>query len=352
MSVHVYTEWGKLKEVIVGNCINFNIDNFDDIFRYLYELKKTKITKPKLYATYVKERQEDLDNFAKILESFGVKVKRPDPLTKVKVLKTPFFTSMMNAVGSPRDMFFCIGNEIIETPPVDRNRYHESMLLYDVFLDYFKKGARWSAAPRPRLGSKNSHFIDWRKFKPSFEMSDKNNDYDIGFDAANCLKFGKDILMNIGNINHELGYFWLKTHLKDKFRIHPVTICNTHIDGMMMPIRKGVLLINPLLKSKIHLLPEALQKWKMIPTVSLKKCFNYPIGHVQLASFEGMNTNVFSIDENTVCVRDQAPIVGERLEKEGFKVISVQIRHSELFGGGPHCVTLDINREDSLDECF
>ena len=47
MSVNVYTEWCPLKEVIVGNSININMDGFDKKFELLYrdfieQLKKNK----------------------------------------------------------------------------------------------------------------------------------------------------------------------------------------------------------------------------------------------------------------------------------------------------------------------
>ena len=36
MPVNVYTEWGPLREVILGTCVNFNLDGFDEIFEQIY----------------------------------------------------------------------------------------------------------------------------------------------------------------------------------------------------------------------------------------------------------------------------------------------------------------------------
>jgi glycine amidinotransferase len=354
--VNVYTEWGPLKEVIVGNSININMDGFDKKFELLYrnfieQLKKINKYDWKIKKQYTIERQEDLDNFADTLKDMGIRVRRPKRLDKVIVMRTPYFKAITNAVDSARDVFLCIGNEIIETPPTDRDRYFEGLMLRDVFMDYFRKGAKWTLGPRPRLAMGSTDQTHWSKVKKLHNIDEIEENFDISFDAANCLKFGKDILMNVGNKNHELGAIWLQRHLGEKFRVHPVRVCDCHIDGSLMPLKHGVLLLNPKMKKKMHLLPKPLQKWKTIIGYDGKgKTFNYPDDHFQLASFEGIGINVLSIDEKTVCVRTEDEIIQNRLKKEGFDVIPIQLRHCELFGGGLHCVTLDVNREELLED--
>ncbi len=43
---------------------------------------------------------------------------------------------------------------------------------------------------------------------------------------------------------------------------------------------------------------------------------------------------------------------GKLLEKEGLDVIPLRVRHSKLLGGGPHCVTLDVRRNGTLQRYF
>ncbi|MFA6217762.1 MAG: hypothetical protein WDL87_08965 [Candidatus Omnitrophota bacterium] len=355
MPVNVFTEWGPLKEIIIGNSINFTMKGFDEVFAYLYrdqinQLKGTRKYPLMINRQFTIERQEDLDNFANTLKKKGIRVKRPKQLSMASVIKTPYFKAMVNALDAPRDTFLCIGNEIIETPPTNRNRYFEGLMLREVFMDYFRSGARWTLAPRTRLMMESMDIIHWSKVKKLHSLKSIEPHFDIAFDAANCLKFGKDIVMNVGNKNHELGAIWLQRHLGNTFKVHPVRICDWHIDGSLMPLKAGVLLINPNMKKRLHLLPKPLRKWSIIEGSNESDGkFNYPANHQQIASFSGMSINVLSIDENTVCVRTEDQLLQKKLEKEKFTVIPIQMRHCELFGGGLHCITLDVARDESLE---
>lgn len=355
-SVNVYTEWAPLREIIVGNSINYNMEGCDDVFHLLYRdnvgIMPTKKKKTfRLLKQYASERQEDLDNFSKTLERFGVIVKRPMLLDAIKTIKTPYFTAVTNAANDPRDIVFCIGNEIIETPPTNRNRYFEGLMFYHIFSDYFRRGAKWTMAPRTRLSLESIDQTHWKKVKKLHSINQIESGFDVAFDAANCLKFGKDILMNVGNKNNELGAMWLQRHLGKKFRVHPVRITDWHIDGMIIPLKPGVLWVNPLLKKKLRLLPAPLQKWKIIEAPDgAENKFSYPKQHLQLASFTGMSVNILSLNEHVVFVRSEETQSRRILEKEGFTVVPVQMRHCELFGGGLHCATLDVNRKETLTD--
>ena len=46
------------------------------------------------------------------------------------------------------------------------------------------------------------------------------------------------------------------------------------------------------------------------------------------------------------------PSLIKLLEKEGLDVIPLKVRHSELLGGGPHCITLDVRRTGTLQRYF
>src|SRR5438067_865441 len=48
--------------------------------------------------------------------------------------------------------------------------------------------------------------------------------YDVGyemmFDAAQCMRLGRDIIVNISTENHALACDWLERHLDGRFRLH------------------------------------------------------------------------------------------------------------------------------------
>ena len=127
--VNVYTEWGKLEEVILGSSRLFNHSGIDSTFRFLYDNRDGKFSEremtPRIDQRYIDERQEDLDNLANLLESEGVTVRRPNRLDEVQPIVTPTFSSSTTASDSPRDMFMAYGNTIIESPPTNRKRFFE-----------------------------------------------------------------------------------------------------------------------------------------------------------------------------------------------------------------------------------
>ena len=290
-----------------------------------------------------------------LLEGEGITVKRPARLNEIQQVKTPDFESYTTGCDSPRDMYFCIGDQIIETPPTNRKRYFEHALLRPVFMDYFRRGAQWVVAPRPSLSEHSIDFTFWKETvkDPIRNADDIDECYEIAFDAANCLKFGKDIVMNVGTKNHELGAIWLQRHLGDKFKVHPIRLCDSHIDGHFVPISPGKLLIN---EGAMHgfydQLPPELRRWDRIPILDKSTNFDYPSDHLQMATNIGMSVNVLSLDEKRILIRDTADLTIKALKRSGYEPIPFRLRHSELFGGGLHCSTVDVRREDNLEDYF
>ena len=355
MKVNIHTEWGELKEIIVGSCFNIAPMNIDLSFKLFFNdniqdaLLKNSI---ELQKRLVEQRQEDLDQFSKTLEDLGIKVFRPRKLEQVEPFKTPYFEDHTSPVDNPRDQVLIIGDEIIETPCIWRRRFFENDLLKDIFYHYFNEGSLWTSAPRPMMKDESFDlsYVQRNNSKVDFTQYDRlEKKFEIMFDGAQCLKFGKDIIMNISNKNHELGFKWLQNHLKDRFKIHPVKITDHHIDGMFMPLRPGVLLINPkTMADKIHLLPKELQKWDMLMVPEKHK--DSAKSDVFLAS-ENINVNVLPLDERRVIIFDETGYDNEKLEevlvKNGFEPIKIRLRHSRIFGGGAHCATLDTVRDDA-----
>jgi glycine amidinotransferase len=357
--VNVYTEWGKLEEVILGSSRLFNHNGIDSTFRFLYDNRDGKFNEremtPRIDQRFIDERQEDLDNLSDLLESEGVKVRRPNRLEEVTPIVTPTFSSSTTASDSPRDMFMAYGHTIIESPPTNRKRFFEQYLLRDIFRDYFDRGAGWIAAPMPMLSEDSIDYSFWKdnldKTIPTPDQVDPV--MDIAFDAANALKFGKDVVFNVATANHALGYEWLKRTLPRETRIHPIRLSDSHIDGHLIPIAPGRLLCNEVvMHNNYERLPEQLQKWDRIPILDPATNFDYPDDHLQMASSVGMSVNVLSLDEERILIRDTAKLTIRALAKAGFTPIPVQLRHSELFGGGIHCSTVDIRRREDMEDYF
>lgn len=361
MSVNVYTEWGPLKEIIVGSCVNLTNYNVDASFRlFFHQNIKDPLVKNSvgLQQKIIEQRQEDLDNLADLLRKMGVIVHRPRTLGKIEKFKTPNFEDWLCPVHNPRDRTLIIGNEIIESPPLMRRRFFENDLLKDIFLHYFNRGAKWTSAPNPRMELNSYDFSALEYGDPVIPWSEYKNDeslFEIMFDAAQCFKFGKDILFNVSNKNHEKGVKWLRRHLGDNFRIHEVRLTDHHIDGMFMPLRPGVLLLNRgSMPAKVHLLPEPLRKWKML-VVPETHSESHDSDSFLLAS-ENINVNVLPLNQKEILVFNNTGSsdysLVRYLEQNNFTAIPVRLRHSRLFDGGVHCATLDTVRDEVCEDYF
>jgi glycine amidinotransferase len=159
--------------------------------------------------------------------------------------------------------------------------------------------------------------------------------------------------MNVGTKNHELGAMWMQRQLSPEFRVHPIRLCDSHIDGHFIPIAPGKLLVNEgAMYGCYDRLPEQLKRWDRIPILDKGTRFDYPDDHLQMATNLGMSVNVLSLDEKRILIRDTAELTIKALEKAGFTPIPFRLRHSELFGGGIHCSTVDVRRKEENTDYF
>ena len=350
---NAYTEWGELKEVVVGSLGKFTEIVPDESFYLAFQDNISNViieSSIQLQETVINQREEDLELFAKALEAQGIIVYRPNPLTDVSEFQTPFFKDTPSPCINPRDQVIVIGDELIETSCQWRKRYFENDLMKPILMKKFREGGKWTCSPRPAMkkssfdlthlkGWGEEHLKDWQEDETQLE---------IMFDGAQCLKFGKDIVMNVRTKNHYLGYKWLKRHLEGRFNLHRVDLTDNHIDGMMIPIAPGKLLLNAgKMKEKVHLLPDFLKKWDFIhsPEVNKETPKGFPLASVNI------NINVLALSPKKVVVFDE--VNGENkladlLDKHQFDILPLRLRHCRLFDGGAHCLTLDLNREDEL----
>jgi glycine amidinotransferase len=384
--VNSFDEWSPLKEVIVGSPINYTLHDLELSFKLFFHDNRfpavasyypsyaTNVERPpaanerrpstqQLKAQYLEELTEDVAGLVSTLERLGVTVHRPLTLNRVIKFKTPYWESTCIPALNIRDQAMILGDEIIETPPQIRARYFENDLLKPIFYRYFRAGARWTTMPKPVMTdySFDLSYVEAAGREmiateaiPLYEQ--KASDLDVGhemmIDAAQCIRFGKDLLVNVATENHELGLQWLQRHVGDRFRVHRVyRMTDNHIDSIVLPLRPGTLLLRaPRFR---ELLPEPLQKWDVIyPPDPTENIFpTYEVDDMILTS-KYIDLNVFSVDEEKVIVNALFPELSRTLERHGFTPIPVRHRHRRLFGGGFHCFTLDTVREGGLEDYF
>ena len=151
-------EWDQLEEVIVGNPLNARFPTPDRSTQVAEfpDRSLAEIPRGLFPQQIIEETEEDLNEFAEILKSCGVTVKRPDTWAHEAKFSTIYWESQGYYNYCPRDVLLVIGDQIIETPNVIRSRAQETFSYRTLLLDYMKAGARWISAPKPMLWTHSS----------------------------------------------------------------------------------------------------------------------------------------------------------------------------------------------------
>jgi len=378
MRLNSYDEWSPLREVIVGSALNYTSHERELSFDLFFHdnLVRSEWCYPRLSIRagngqeasrqspirqrYVDELNEDVEGIAKALEELSVRVLRPMDLHPTTTeVRTLAWSAAVVPPLNVRDTTLIAGDEIIETAPMIRSRYFENQFLAPIFADYFRRGARWTVMPRPLMtdASFDTSYADSSNtmggpVEPICEQSPSPYDvgFEIMFDGAQCLRLGRDIVVNASTANHEMAVDWLERHLAGRFRIHRMyRLSDSHIDSMVLALRPGTLLVRS--KQVADFLPEPLRRWDMIvPPAPAENSFpRYDDDDLILTS-PFIDLNVLSVSPDTVLVNDACPELMRTLERNRFTVVPVRHRHRRLFGGGFHCFTLDTVRDGGPDD--
>ncbi len=306
---------------------------------------------------FVDELIEDTEGMAEHLKSLYVQVHRPMGLSSTPgPVSSPAWSAPITPPLNVRDNTLILGDEIIETPPTLRARYFETQFLKPIFMEYFTQGARWTIMPRPMMTDASFDPANVENAAPNIEVPEhpEPSPYDVGveimIDGANCLRLGRDLIVNISNANHALACGWLERHLEGRFRVHRMhRLTQSHIDSVVIALRPGTLLIRS--ERVLDFLPPPLRRWDAIvsPTPDIGDYPQYENDDPIPAS-PYIDLNVLSIDENTIMVNDACRTLIGLLEHHKFTVIPVRHRHRRLFGGGFHCLTLDTVRTGGAED--
>ena len=138
--INSHNEWDKLKEIIVGTAVGtkatltWNKD--DNISQKSIDLAK-KLASEATPKWLYDEVEEDLNGLAEHLKKLGTIVHRPKSFNLSEVYSSPHWFSTSNNVYNTRDLNLVVGNNVIESPSHQINRYYETTALYPIFYEYF-----------------------------------------------------------------------------------------------------------------------------------------------------------------------------------------------------------------------
>jgi glycine amidinotransferase len=282
----------------------------------------------------------ELDGLAAILQSCGVTVRRPQLVDHTRAFSAPGWRSRsgFNA-ANPRDVLLVVGDEILEAPTSWRCRTHEAASYRDLIRSYAAAGARWSAAPRPGLADE-LYIGDGRGLVIG--------EVEPVFDAADLLRFGRDLLALRSHTSNRAGLDWLRRHLGAGFHVHEIRTRDPnpmHLDTTIMPLAPGRALVNPDYLD-IASIPAWLRRWELLiaPRPVPRESRHLP----SLCS-PWLSINVLSLDPKRVIVEARQEPLIDALAAWGFEPLPCRFEHLALFGGGLHCATLDVRRRGRLE---
>jgi glycine amidinotransferase len=347
--VSCHNEWDPLEEVIVGVVEGACVPSWHPTLA---------ATMPEEHHAFFAEQggrpfpaqliaaaSRELEELVHVLEGEGVTVRRPEPVDFSRSFATPDWQSPSGLYAAmPRDLLLVIGDEIIEAPMAWRCRYHEIDAYRPLLCDYFRQGARWSAAPRPLLRDE-LYDPDWERPRVA------GQGYVVGeseptFDAADFVRCGRDLFVQRSHVTNELGIAWLERHLGDGYRIHRLALRDQHpmhIDASFMPLAPGKLLINP---ERIDRVPQLFHSWQVLEAPRPVQTSPF------LMCSAWVSMNVLMLDERRMIVERGEVDFMRAARRWGFEPIPVGFHSFNQFGGGAHCATLDVRRRGDLQSYF
>lgn len=378
--VNAWTQWGNLKEIVVGVADNacfiptqpgckpvVNREGgsgategknsgagaiIDDEIPWPIGPKKQRT---------IDAANAQLDNLARVLTERGIRVLRPDTsMNWNNSLKTPHFQINTQYCSTcPRDTMITLGNIILEATMSRRDRYFESMACRDIVLDLTQRDDRmlWKTAPKPTMRDEMYNEAWWylkqkERYSRMYSFEFCVNESEPIFDAADIMRCGMDIFIQLSMTTNRAGIRWLRKELEPHgFRVHilrfPYDLAPSHLDCTFVPLRPGLVLTNPerpCIKEDLKIFKD--NGWRFIEApqpVNPER----PWGS---QSSKWLSMNVLVVGLNQVVVEEQETSMKKLLESEGFEVISVPFRDVYEFGGGLHCATWDIERDESAPE--
>jgi glycine amidinotransferase len=354
-AVNSWNEWDPLEEVIVGSAKGAVDMGYEPALEPFLPRQSAERSFPgaAIPSVVIDDAERQLDAFAAMLESMGVVVRRPDPIDHAIAVETPDWRiTFGRANACPRDVLLVVGDEIIEAPMAQRGRYFEFRAYRSLVKAYFRGGARWTAAPkplmaddlyRPRDGDDDAAF--------DFSRGPNLTEFEPVFDAACFTRCGRDIFWQPDLVSNAFGAEWLSRHLGPDFRLHTARFsCSTptHIDTTLVPIRPGLVLINPerpCMDDTLNLFQA--NGWQV---VAAPRSVRSGAASRDVSSWISMN--ILMLNERTAVVEAAETPTADLLRSLGCEVIFQPFDRVYPFGGSFHCCTTDIRRCGALQSYF
>ncbi|MGH3941367.1 MAG: amidinotransferase [Pseudonocardiaceae bacterium] len=336
------TEWDPLEEVVVGRLAGGVFPTWQPSMRAVLPEDSVRLFHERGGSPYppeqVRAAERELDGLVDALVDEGVTVVRPELLDHSYEFSTPDWRSAGLYAAMPRDLLIVVGDTIVEAPLSWRCRQHEIDAYRPLIKSYFNQGAGWLQAPRPQL-TDELFSADYQLDLGEYAITE----FEPVFDAADFVRFGRDIVVQKSHVTNDTGIDWMQRALGSAYRIHRIPVNDRHamhIDATIVPLAPGKLLVNP----ERYVPNDLFRGWDILEAPKPTLPDDWPMYFCT----PWVSMNILSLDERTVVVeRQEVPLI-DALSDWGFRCIPLDFRNVYTFGGSFHCVTLDIRRRGAL----
>jgi glycine amidinotransferase len=333
--VSAENEWSPLKSVIVGRAEHsaFPSEPPRMITATMPDQhwQQFKPSNP-FPADIVEKAQEELDQFASILQREGIHVYRP---REIDWVKAGGYTGAM-----PRDGLMSVGNTLIEAPFAWRCRRHEISLAYGDILQQLEQDPATTIRLAPPISEHDTLYDDDQ------DSTWAINNSRPAFDTADFMRFGKVIIGQLSNVTNEKGVEYLRAAIPEGYSVEILQTNDPHamhIDATILPLRNKLLVYNPERVTETDLRQHQIfQDWELVA---------YPFAPQERQSPPLYMTspwlvlNALSLDERRIMVEEKDTGFAQWIKETfGMEPIFCPFQNVNSLGGSFHCATVDLVR--------
>jgi glycine amidinotransferase/scyllo-inosamine-4-phosphate amidinotransferase 1 len=340
---NVKNEWGNLKEIIVGSPQGGRVPSVGD--KCLHSIDYAHLSDEEFknrpsgyYPTRVmEETEEDLNEIARQLTELGVKVHRPEYRDFADKIKTDNWEVDGYYNYCPRDSMLVINDKVIATPMTLRHRSNEAETCKSLF-----DPNHWVDAPKPKL-------LDSIYQRDDLSIPTLLDGEPV-FDAANVIKHNNDLLYLVSNTGNKDGAKWLENYCKETFgneyNVHLAeeVYAYIHIDTTFVFLGEGKVLLNPTRVNENNM-PQLFND-QNFDKIWAPEPYPTQVLDDWCPASPWLGMNILPINDKLCMVEEHQVMLMKTLKKWGIESIPVRMRHARTFSGGPHCITLDVVRDE------
>ncbi|NCC24373.1 MAG: hypothetical protein EOM25_04100 [Deltaproteobacteria bacterium] len=339
-AVYVDSEYGALKEVIVGlpygktpelDCpwlqetLKVLPEDEAEYTRATAGLSWEKMIHPVKKKSETELLEEENLELIAVLESLGVKVHRPKPLTEDFIAQNYGKEILANGFSQdfPRDNMIVIGNQVIEFNLRTMLRRADISGFKDILTAKFQEGGmRWISMP---------HAAPLAQTPPN-EPALEGGDFVF---VGDTLLLGNTKNPSVGS--NEAGYEWIKRTVGNEYKVVRVPLIEKilHLDCVLSIPRKGLAIVCE--EAYVDGLPDCIKDWDLIK--------------VPLEDAARLAVNGLPVDEKNYIMSYNDHVkndfIRKQLEHRGVTVHPVYFGTHNGQGGSIRCATQPLKRTSS-----